>query len=84
LYYGDLWDGYTPNSTNNLVLLAQNCEIVTATKNQSIKDVRYRYTTFTETIFYKIISDENGNPKAVSETYVAPERETITLQPLNK
>ena len=39
----------------------------------------------TETAYYKIIFDENGNPKAVnSKTHVAPERETITLQPINK
>ena len=85
LYYGDLWgsNAYQPGSTNNLVLLAPNCELVPETKDKGIENVRYRYTTFTETIFYKIISDNNGNPKAVSETYVAPEREVITLQPIN-
>jgi hypothetical protein len=47
--------------------------------------MRFRYTTFTETVFYKIIVDENGAPKAVnSETYVAPEQEIVTLQPINK
>jgi hypothetical protein len=86
LYYGDLWgsNAYQSGSTNNLVLLAPNCELVTETRDKGIENVRYRYTTFTETIFYKIISDDNGNPKAVSETYVAPEKEVITLQPINK
>lgn len=86
LYYGDLWgnNAYQPGATNNLILLAPNCELVSETRDKGIENVRYRYTTFTETIFYKIISDENGNPKAVSETYVAPEREVITLQPINK
>lgn len=86
LYYGDLWgnNAYQPGATNNLILLAPNCELVSETRDKGIENVRYRYTTFTETIFYKIISDENGNPKAVSETYVAPEKEVITLQPINK
>lgn len=86
LYYGKLWgnNSYQSGSTKNLIMLAPNCELVAETRNKGIENVRYRYTTFTETIFYKIISDENGNPKAVSETYVAPEREVITLQPINK
>ena len=43
------------------------------------------YNTFSKTIYYQITVDENGVPKAVnSETYVAPERNVITLQPLNK
>lgn len=50
-----------------------------------LNTMRFRYTTFTETVFYKIIIDENGEPKAVnSETYVAPAQEVVILQPINK
>jgi len=86
LYYGDLWGdkAYQVGSTENLTELAKNCEMIPGSESGGIKTVRYRYTTFTETIFYKIITDENGNPKAVSETYLAPDREVITLQPINK
>jgi len=41
-------------------------------------------TTLTETTYYKIIKGENGNPQVVDETYIAPEQDVITLQPLNK
>lgn len=86
LYYGQLWgtNAYVPGSTSNLTQLIANCSIDDSTKGNAWQNIRFRYTTFTETVFYKIILDENGTPQVVSETYVAPEREIITLQPLNK
>ena len=86
LYYGQLWgaNAYVPGSTSNLTQLIANCSIDDSTKGNAVQNIRFRYTTFTETVFYKIILDENGAPQVVSETYVAPEREVITLQPLNK
>ena len=50
----------------------------------SINGWKFKKTTLTETVFYQIIVGDDGNPKIVDETYVAPEREVITLQPLNK
>jgi len=95
LYFGDVWgenafretgDGFSGNGFNEskLTVLLENC-ICVPDWDFDLNTMRFRYTTFTETVFYKIIVDENGVPKAVnSETYVAPEQEIVTLQPINK
>ena len=95
LYFGDVWGenafretggGFDGNGFDDskLTVLLENCICVPAW-DFDLNTMRFRYTTFTETVFYKIIVDENGAPKAVnSETYVAPEQEIITLQPINK
>ena len=95
LYYGDVWgeNAFRENvggfdgkgfDDSKLTVLLENC-ICVPDWDFDLNTMRFRYTTFTETVFYKIIVDENGAPKAVnSETYVAPEQEIITLQPINK
>ncbi len=92
LYYFDVWaagDIYGGASSagsideSKLTVLLENCVCV-PNWDFDFNVLRFRYTTFSETVFYKLIIDENGIPAVVnSETYVAPERETITLQPIN-
>lgn len=94
LFYANVWeDDWLINGTINESKITVILEDITVSMGDyiwgdwsfNLEELRFRKTTFTETIYYKIIIDENGNPKAVnSETYVAPEKETITLQPLNK
>ena len=94
LYYGKVWGddaihiseamAGSPYQEKNATVLLENCVCVPEWEFD-LDIMRFRYTTFTETVFYKIIVDENGVPKAVnSETYVAPEQEVVTLQPINK
>ena len=92
LYYGDVWgenafDQYY-NAENfdesNLTVLLENCGC-DPFWSFDLNKLRFRYTTFSGTVFYKIIADENGDPQAVnSETYVAPDAKVVTLQPINK
>jgi hypothetical protein len=64
--------------------LLDDIKIETAGDVFSCKGWKFRKTTLTETVFYQVIVGEDGRPKIVSENYVAPEKQTITLQPLNK
>jgi hypothetical protein len=90
LYYGSVWGengyqhyGYYIDETN-LTILLENCTC-DPVWSFDLDVLRFRYTTFTETIFYKVIVDENGLPQIVnSKTYIAPEQEVVTLQPINK
>ena len=90
LYYGDVFGekaAYPNGITNglcvdNLVLLLEGATRTNIYSHYT--SWRFRKTTLTETIFYKIIIGEDGYPKVIDETYIAPEEQTITLQPLNK
>jgi hypothetical protein len=85
VYYGDIWgeNSYKNGNLQNAKLLIANCGSVE--DHTFMEDVRFVQTTLTETVYWKIIIDENGVPQAVnSETYIAPEKEVITLQPINK
>ena len=87
LYYGDIWGekSFLSGNTQNLHLLLENCSKVEPEHGGTATTIRFIQTTFTSTIYYKIILDENDVPHVVnSETYVAPEKEVITLQPINK
>jgi hypothetical protein len=86
LYYGDIWgeNSYQNGNDQNLTLLLADFGVV---DNEYVPliDIRFIQTTLTQTIYYQIIIDENNIPRAVNtETYVAPEKEVITLQPINK
>ncbi len=93
LYYGDVWgaNAVYPNGITNgmdaskLHLLLEN---VTREGYNSAYDSfetwRFRKTTITETIFYKITVGDDGIPRVIDETYTAPQQEIITLQPINK
>lgn len=97
LYYGDVFGNKAayPNGVtsgiemNNLTLIIAN--VVRSDKGDSFSrdnndytEWRFRKTTIEETIFYRITVDGFGVPFVVDEKYVAPEREVITLQPINK
>lgn len=63
-------------------ILLENCQSEGWTFD--ISKLKFRYTTFTETIYYIVVLDENGTPTIVnSETYVAPEQDIVTFQPIN-
>lgn len=44
----------------------------------------FRKTTITETVYYKVTVGEDGKPNVVDSKYISPERDIITLQPINK
>lgn len=96
LYYGEVWGDqelYIPADPNGgikdsfvneevAILLLENCQHEGWTVDLS--KLKFRYTTFTETIYYIVVLDENGTPTIVnSETYVAPEQDIVTFQPIN-
>ena len=96
LYYGEVWGDqelYIPADPNGgikdsfvnekvAILLLENCQHEGWTFDLS--KLKFRYTTFTETIYYIVVLDENGTPTIVnSETYVAPEQDIVTFQPIN-
>lgn len=92
LYSGNVWGEncltsslYKDNfSESNLTVLIENCYPEPCWEFD-ISKLYFRYTSFTETVLYKIIYDESGNLKAVnSATYIAPELNVVTLQPLNR
>lgn len=90
LYYCQIWGNDLMNSAvffdhirEECILLLENAEGSLSVQN--VEKLRFTKTTITGTEYYEIIVDENGIPKVVnSETYVAPEQQVITLQPLNK
>jgi hypothetical protein len=87
VYYGDIWgeNSYKNGNLQNAKLLIANCGAVEEGERYFMEDARFIQITLTQTVYWKIIIDENGVPQAVnSETYVAPEKEVITLQPINK
>ena len=72
---------------NNLTLLVDNVvrtNEIYDSYNNHYTSWEFRKTTLTETVFYQVIVGEDGKPKIVDETYVAPKHDVITLQPLNK
>jgi hypothetical protein len=93
LYYGDVWgedDLCTGDSKGKddrvneevAILLLENCQAEGWTYDLS--QLKFRYTTVTETIYYIVVVDENGIPGIVnSDTYVAPGQSIITFQPIN-
>lgn len=96
LYYGEVWGDqelYIPADPKGgikdsfvneevAILLLENCQHEGWTFDLS--KLKFRYTTFTETIYYIVVLDENGTPTIVnSETYVAPEQDIVTFQPIN-
>ena len=90
LYYCQIWENELIHAAASFddiregcVLLLENAEGSLGVQN--VEELLFTKTTVTQTVYYKVIVDENGIPKAVnSETYVAPEQTVITLQPLNK
>lgn len=67
----------------NSILLLENVEV--EAMGGLFENWRFKKITISSTIYYQIVVDENGVPTSVnSETYVAPERDVITMQPLNK
>ena len=63
-------------------ILLENCQPVGWTFD--IDSLIFRYTTFTQTIYYFVVLDENGTPTIVnSETYVAPDQIMVVFQPIN-
>jgi hypothetical protein len=67
----------------NSILLLENVEV--EAMGDLFENWRFKKITISSTLYYQIVVDENGVPKSVnSETYVAPERDVITMQPLNK
>jgi len=67
----------------NSIILLENVEI--ERMGSSFETWKFKKITISETLYYQIVVDENGVPKFVnSETYVAPEQDVVTLQPLNK
>ena len=90
LYYGDVFgeravypDG-VPNGieAENLTLIIDGV-VRTDSPSSDYKLWRFQKTTLTETVFYTV-AIENGVPKVIDEAYVAPERDVILLQPINK
>ena len=96
LYYGEVWGDqelYIPADPKGgikdsfvneevAILLLENCQHEGWTFD--LGKLKFRYTTFTETIYYIVVLDENGTPTIVnSETYVAPEQDIVTFQPIN-
>jgi hypothetical protein len=66
----------------NSILLLENVEV--EAMGGLFENWRFKKITISSTIYYQIVVDENGVPTSVnSETYVAPERDVITMQPLN-
>jgi len=95
LYCGEVWGdnavvvdyGYGGIDLEMIIedtatILLENCQSEGWTFDLS--KLKFRYTTFTETIYYIVVLDENGTPTIVnSETYVAPEQDIVTFQPIN-
>lgn len=50
-----------------------------------VDGLKFQQVTLDKTIYYKIVLSEQGIPQIVNtETYVAPNQESIILQPINK
>ena len=83
---GVIYNNGNPEYDNDKIeILISNCvDEHNYNTHIDINQHLFKVVTIKETIYYQIIIDENGVPKAVnSETYVAPEQEIITLQPIN-
>lgn len=90
LYFYKLWENemiyiapYFDNIRHECILILEDTE--DSFNSQNIQDLSFTKTTITGTAYYRVTIDENGLPKVVnSETYVAPEQQIVTLQPINK
>lgn len=73
-------------------LLLENCQCTTWNDVQNmiqedgfVDGLKFQQVTLDKTIYYKIVLSEQGIPQIVNtETYVAPNQESIILQPINK
>ena len=94
LYVGDVWGDQAMTYNVNMECTEFTISNATALLENVVCEpdwtfdfdvLRFRKTTFTETIYYRIVLDENNTPSVVnSKTYVAPAKDVVTLYPINK
>lgn len=100
VYYAHAWNENGHHSMHSQgtidkeisTLLLENCQCTTWNDVQNmiqedgfVDGLKFQQVTLDKTIYYKIVLSEQGIPQIVNtETYVAPNQESIILQPINK
>lgn len=79
---------FDDRNTSALLLEGCGCSYVAPTdktfKERRYQEPEFKYITFSETIYYKVVMDE-GYPTIVnSGTYVPPAESNIIIQPINR